>query len=440
MAAPTPPRISTSLTDTTEARATGKWNKGDLSHARRWFVFCSKQEGSGVSPAAGRALGRIAIGWNPKAVAVLTNDPKEGPLDDAETTALLQALLAARAERSIDIAGIAATWLCIILGPNPRHLAFLREEDFRRVDGRHSELSIPRIKGKDAPGRTEFRRRKLDEFAAKLIEDLIAENALRRGLKPWEDETLGLALFARRSPRKQVLGRPQHSYAMHMTPTGISKLVSEVVTALEIHSPRTGKQLEATPRRFRYTFATRLLREGASLEVIRDLLDHTSKETVAAYLNLRGDIIEKLDAVLDLELAPVAQAFMGTLVVDESEAQRGNTRTSRIFALDRDTKAAESVGSCGSFSFCGLAAPGACYTCVKFQPWIDGPHHIVLDNLLKERAERKDRGLNGRLISMNDHTILAVADVVKRCAEVKGALSPLLSCENVLEHTEGGET
>lgn len=405
-----------------EARDSGRWSRGELSHVRRWFRFCSKREESGVSWASGMTLAGITIGGDPKAVAVLTNDPKEGPLDDAETTSLLQALLSARTEGSIDLAGIASVWLCVILGPNPRHLAFLREEDFKRIDGRHPELWVPRIKGKDAPGRTEFRRRKLDEFAAKLIEDLIEENAVRRQIEPWSDDKFGLALFARRSPRMEVLGLPQHAYAIHKTPDEISKLVSETVTALNVHSPRTGRQLEATPRRFRYTFATRLLREGASLEVIRDLLDHTDLQTVSTYLNLRGDIIEKLDAALDLELAPVAQAFMGTLVVSENEALRGDTCTSRIFNLDREKREAEGIGTCGSFSFCGLAAPRACYTCGMFQPWIDGPHDMVLRGLLTDREERRGRGLNGRLVSMNDHTILAVADVVRRCAEAKAGV------------------
>ncbi|ACS43104.1 Hypothetical protein MexAM1_META2p0192 (plasmid) [Methylorubrum extorquens AM1] len=32
-----------------------------------------------------------------------------------------------------------------MLGPNPRMLSMMREEDFRRVDGRHPELCVPRI-------------------------------------------------------------------------------------------------------------------------------------------------------------------------------------------------------------------------------------------------------------------------------------------------------
>lgn len=401
-----------------EARDGGGWSRGELSHVQRWFTFCARREGSGIAEVSARTVGAITIGGDPKAVAVLKSDPKAGPLDDAETTALLQSLAAARETRSIDLQGLAAVWLCVILGPNPRTLALLREEDFRRIDGRHPELSVPRIKGKDAEGRTQFRRRKLDEVAAGLLEELIAENAASRLANPWSDDAFGRALFPRLKPRAAVLGRPQHAYAMHRTPHGMGLLIARTVERLKVISPRTGAPLTAGPRRFRYTFATRLLREGASPNVIADLLDHSDLQTVQVYLNLRGDIVDKLDQAMAMELAPIAQAFLGTLVPSEADAVRGGTRASRIFAGE----AADGIGTCGSHSFCGLAAPRACYTCVKFQPWIDGPHDVVLRLLLGDREERRTRGLDGRIVSMNDNTILAVADVIRRCEEAKQAL------------------
>lgn len=409
-----------------EARDSGSWSKSQLSYALRWFMFCAKREDSGIAEFAARTLGAITIGGGPKAVAVLKLDPKSGPLDDAETTALLQAVAAARATKSIPLKGLAAVWLCIILGPNPRQLSLLREEDFRRIDGAHPELSIPRIKGKDARIRQQFRQRKLDEVAASLIEELIAENAARRLAEPWTDEQFGRALFFRDSHRKNLLGRPRHEYAMHATSIEMGRLVEKTVMSLEVHSPRTGKTLAAGPRRFRYTFATRLLREGASPNVIADLLDHSDLQTVRHYLNLRGDIVDKLDAAMAMDLAPIAQAFLGTLVASEGEALQGTTRTSRIFAATNDPTD-EAVGTCGSLSFCGLAAPRACYTCVKFQPWIDGPHDAVLRTLLSDREERRARGLNGRIVSMNDNTILAVADVIRRCEEAKGTVPQITS-------------
>lgn len=72
------------------------------------------------------------------------------------------------------------------------------------------------------------------------------------------------------------------------------------------------------------------------------------------------------------------------------------------------------MGSCGKHGFCGLLAPVACYTCVSFQPWLDGPHEAVLDYLLGER-ERLTSTADLRIAAINDRTILAVAEVVRLC-------------------------
>lgn len=402
-----------------EARDEARFSRGELSHIQRWFGFCARREGSGVNRTSGSIVDAITIGGDSKAVAVLTLDPKGGPLDDAETTALLQALAAAHEKGTVPIAGLVAVWLCVILGPNPRMLAMMREEDFRRVDGRHPEIAVPRIKGKDALGRTRFKVRKLDERFAKMIEELIAANRAARAGSGWEDEGYAAALFPRREPNPSLKDRPQHSWALHCTSKEVSHLVAKTVRSLDVHSPRTGETLQASPRRFRYTFATRLLREGASPQVVGELLDHKDLQTVRAYMNLRGDLVEKLDAAMAMELAPMAQAFLGTLVGSEAEAVRGDTRASRIFGAGVSSEGG--LGTCGSFSFCGLAAPRACYTCVRFQPWIDGPHARILDELLEQREERRKRGLDGRLITMTDNTILAVADVVQRCEDARRA-------------------
>lgn len=204
---------------------------------------------------------------------------------------------------------------------------------------------------------------------------------------------------------------------MHRSAGLIAALVMRTVVSLDVRSPRTGEALKAGPRRFRYTFATRLLREGASPEVVWDLLDHKDLQTIRAYLNLRGKLVEKLDAAMAMELAPMAQAFLGMLVGSEAEAVRGDTRASRIFGAGPSAEGG--LGTCGSLSFCGLAAPVACYTCGRFQPWIDNPDAQVLDGLLRHREERRERGLDGRLITMNDNTILAVAEVVRLCDDAR---------------------
>jgi hypothetical protein len=76
------------------------------------------------------------------------------------------------------------------------------------------------------------------------------------------------------------------------------------------------------------------------------------------------------------------------------------------------------MGNCGEHGFCGLLAPIACYTCRSFQPWLDGPHDAVLEHLICER-ERLLAGSDVRIASINDRTILAVAEVIRRCDEIR---------------------
>jgi hypothetical protein len=85
------------------------------------------------------------------------------------------------------------------------------------------------------------------------------------------------------------------------------------------------------------------------------------------------------------------------------------------------------MGKCGLKSFCGFNAPIACYTCKSFKAWLDGPHEAVLHHLIKER-ERLLETSGKRIASVNDRTILAVAAVIQRCAEM-AALPDGSACE-----------
>jgi hypothetical protein len=85
----------------------------------------------------------------------------------------------------------------------------------------------------------------------------------------------------------------------------------------------------------------------------------------------------------------------------------------RLF--DREARKLATVGSCGSFGYCGLFAPVACYTCSLFQPWLDGPHEAVLADLVRRRERNLERGTDQNSPQLHDLTIYAVAEVVERC-------------------------
>lgn len=389
-----------------------------LHYARKWYLWCCDQGFDGFSPEVAFQLEERVFGGNSKGDAVRSADPEQGPLLDAEIVALNSALRASRLTGILTLQDQVALWLCIGLGSNSGPLALLREEDFRRTtecggEGTIYELAVPRHKKRDSGLRTQFRDRKLNPEIGELVEQLIEDN--RSSFPQRNGDSDGRPLFRRWTARKDL---PQHGpgsdYCYHHRASDFTAIVRRAVEVLGVISPRTGRPLRVSARRLRYTFATRLVREGASQRVLAQLLDHSDLQNVQVYFDVKSDIVEHLDAATALELGPLSQAFLGTLVRTEGDALRGDRRSSRIYHFDKDADRLDGLGTCGSFSFCGLTAPIACYTCVRFQPWMDAPHDKALSALLSERQRRHEAELDPSMVMLFDRTILAIASVIKR--------------------------
>lgn len=401
--------------------STGRENARKLMH---WYRWACDQGFEQFDPDVAFRLATTTFGSSPKGRAVLSLDPEEGPLLDVELVALLNALRAADETGKIGLQERVAVWLCLALGANPGQFVMLRDGDFERIDGIGKEsiyqLSVPRIKKRYAQERSEFKVRKLVPELGRMVEELLKRNRERCRREFNEDgaPSVAVPLFMRNGPRltlPEVLGE----FKASMTRGDFTEMVAASVEALGVMSPRTGRVLRVTTRRFRYTFATRLVREGASQRVVAEALDHSDLQHVQVYFDLKSDIVEKLDTAMALTLGPLSQAFLGHLVHNEQDAVRGESKGSRIYRHARNEGRIEPIGTCGSFSFCGLTAPVACYTCIKFQPWVDAPHEQVLADLLAERNRREESGLDGKMVGLMDTAILAVADVVTRAAAIK---------------------
>lgn len=387
-----------------------------LHYLRHWYRFCVDQGCSAFSEEVAFELDARVVGGNKKGHAVLSLDPSEGPLNDLEITALLNALRAAGQSNYITLAELAALWLCIAFGSNPLQLALLRESDVIVIEEegrRFIQVNVPRVKKRTEAPRREFRLRKLNQEIGQVILDLMDENRRRRDARGWWDSDHALPLFVRGSPRTDEDG-PMSEYARHLYASELTALVRNAVDSLEVISPRTGRRLEVTPRRLRYTYATRLVREGVSKRELADLLDHTDLQNVQVYFDIKSDIVESLDKAMALALGPVAQAFLGKIVRAEPEAVRGDDPSSRVKTLDKTSDQVVSLGTCGQHSFCGFLAPVACYTCAQFQPWMDGPHDVILNDLLATRDRKLAAGQDGRMVAIYDSTILAIGDVISR--------------------------
>jgi len=198
--------------------------------------------------------------------------------------------------------------------------------------------------------------------------------------------------------------------------------MKELEKQLDVYSERTGKRLNLSTRRFRYTLGSNIAREGKGELIIAEALDHSDTQNVGVYVKNLPDVVERIDRAVALELAPLAQAFQGVLIESETEAERGDDKSSRI------GNAEVNVGNCGSYGFCGAMAPIACYTCRHFQPWVDGPHEIILDELIDKRDQVLRNTQDIKVASSNDRLILAVAQVIRRCNAKKAERLQLEQC------------
>ena len=391
---------------------------------RLWYTWCADMGFPHFDPDVANELELLTIGADPRGVAVLSSDPNKGPLSNADFNALCNQLKNFKYDQlsAATLFSYCLVWLCIALGCNVKNIAYLCEEDLKVFEDKESDerlyiLHVPRIKKPGKYFRDEFKARKIHPFIGRMLEQLISENKSRR-LNSLEWKRFGKGalypLFMRDKPNYKWLHSDAQPFAWFHESGSLRHLMLKFVDQLSIPTASVAEEtIRVYPRRLRYTFATRLVKEGASPQVVAEALDHTDLQHVMVYFNVRNDIVNFLDRA-NPKLVAVAQMFTGLLVEDESQAERGNDPTSRIY-LPPGTRSFEPIGNCGSMGFCSQAAPIACYTCRFFRPWRDAPHHKVFDFLADLRQRKIEAGADIKNIQIHDCTLMAVAHVIKLC-------------------------
>lgn len=370
-------------------------------------------------------INQLSLRGNIKGEAVRTLDPNTGPFSDIELEAIHESSNFAYSKGEIDLEEYLLVWLFSALGARPIQYAALKIRDFIVIKEKGQTpvylLWLPRAKQRNIVIRTEFKERKLIPQIGELVEKHIET------LKSTHPDLLNnlndYPLFPRIKKRAGIPAIP--GFEFHHTSKSISIKLQQIFDKLTVISERTGKPINIHARRFRYTLGTRAAMEGAGELVIAELLDHTDTQNAGVYVEARPEIIERIDKAVAMQLAPLAQAFCGVIIDDERNGTRGDDPTSRVIDPQSDPSL-NPVGTCGKYGFCGFAAPVACYTCRNFQPWLDGPHEAVLDRLIKEREDIATKTADLRIASVNDRTILAVADVVRRCREIRASRKLLI--------------
>lgn len=389
---------------------TTSWYLGSLSGLlKKWHSLGYL----GVTADAAALLKQLRNQGNQKGAAVLTHDPIHGPYTDIELQSLQSSLDRAYAAGEADIEGYLLAYLFMLLGQRPVQYAALKIRDVGVAYAKDGTalytIRVPRAKQRNQLSRAEFKDRILIPQVGELLVQYSKE--LLKTFHGLLADPLDGPLF----PARRRRGNEPDGFEYHRTTQTIADLLERTLRRLSVMSERTGQLLHITAMRFRRTVATRAAMEGHGELIIAELLDHTDTQNVGVYIEARPEIVERIDRAMAMYLAPMAQAFAGVIIDNESLATRSEDPSSRV-CDPRFARSMKPMGSCGKHGFCGFLAPIACYTCVSFQPWLDGNHEAVLDYLIGER-DRLAAQTDLRIASVNDRTILAVAEVVSLCNE-----------------------
>lgn len=402
-----------------------------LGHIRIFLQKLTKLGLGGVDPAVITLLDRLNLKRNLEGEAVRLRCPHKGALSPIEFGALQSRVTDAFESAAMALDDFALTTLFAATGRRPVQLGDLKHVDLievRSSDGLSEFiLNVPRRKQRGTTWRDLFKPVALVPEIGQVMKTLIQEN-----LATLPVEYLGLArqslemcpLFPNwkaieENKAKSALAIESllKSETLHVATGSLRKKLEANISSLSIPSERTGRALEVFPTRLRRTVATNAAREGYGPLAIAEILDHSTDSHARVYTENVPEHVDAINAAVARQLAPLAQAFAGVLVDSEADATRGQDKTSRI-----RSEAGSEAGSCGRFGFCGACAPIACYTCRNFEPWLNGDHEEILEHLLSERTRIMDQTQDPVMASVNDRTILGVAEVIRRCEERKQEL------------------
>ncbi|WP_374592625.1 site-specific integrase [Aquabacterium sp.] len=382
-----------------------KWRIGTLNGLLQKWVDLQLP---GVTPECATYLREHRKPGNTKGDAVRTRDPVKGPFSEAEYTALYSAANAAYGKGELPLWTLLLARLLLACGGRISQYASLKLCDF---NPQTSVLKLPQVKTGLDHARSSFLEFDISAQTSQLIvafrDELLASGAAD------DSAFFSTDLVMPRGPRKSIRSEGD-LFLGHCTPGMLSLWFVQLMRDI---APPTARldyaPMPVAPKRFRYTFGTRMAEEGASKLVIAERLGHADLQNVDCYVSASPKIVESYDKALSKFLAPLAQAFKGQVVEDEDHSTHQGAPGSRIHDFRVTT---EGLGSCaGKASGCGFNKPVACYSCFRFEPWLDAPHEKVLHRL---EADRQKWSSDDRMAAINEEPIRAVKEVISLCAQI----------------------
>jgi hypothetical protein len=395
----------------------GKDREWSISKLRSFFRFWYCSGLWGVSDGFISATDKLVFSGGPKGRPVREKCPVSGPYTPIEMQGIITGINNAFANRELEITPYLATLLLAQMGVRRKQAVQLVFGDFKNQHGKLS-VAMPRAKQRGADHRDAFTNFEISEdlYAAVMLQKQYVIDHISVCQPDIESLSDFLPVFPKFDAFRNQTIRSERDITPghHSTRISFAELLHVTERIINVHSERTGMPLHLTASRFRRSLGTDLAREGHGVSVIATSLDHTDHQHAGVYIESSAEFATRLDMRIGKALAPMAQAFAGVIVKSEKSAIRGSDPTSRV----RSQNGVANIGSCGEFGFCGAHAPVACYTCSRFQPWLDAPHEDVLFELYEERKETLAMTGDETIAGILDRQILAVEDVIARCAEI----------------------
>lgn len=403
--------------------------------AIRGFIYQWEQLGlPGVSSSVASWLEEQIITGNEKGRAVRQWCPYSGPYSTTELGSILEWATDAFRDGVIDYDVHALIYLLATTGQRGIQLRKMRAKDLlASVSGRGNQtaenyvLNIPMAKERLA---SRFR----GEFLAKpvtrsiyLVASHLRDQARQRvsrmlATKLTDKEASELPLFPSWNRIKKFLKKEgkskerffqEHSVrpnTFHITDRELRALLTQDFNQVcPLVCETTGEPLMLSARRFRYTYGTNCARQGLVGRYLARALGHRDDQNIHCYVETSPEIADRINHLMSGPLATVSQALSGQLVSSERDAIRGDDPRSRI-----KNDVMQNVGTCGSYDFCP-SGWRSCYTCSRFQPWLDAPHAHALENLLEERQTMVSAGCSDLVIQTSDRLINAIKKVIELC-------------------------
>ena len=405
-----------SLTDETECR---------LGALKAFLTAWNEWGHDGVNNEIVEYLDTLTLKGITKGKAVRRACPYSGPLTSNELGALLDWVSNAFNKGLVSLAQFSYFVALVFTGRRAVQIRSLRAIDLihrNDANGHDYIVKVPRVKQPGVGFRKAFRSLSVTEDLYILLKNQseasqveverilgkVLPEDLRREIPIFLHEDRVLDLKSLEQLKSWLTETPDF---LHMTHNGSMAILKSVAVKNQARSERTGEVINFTSRRFRYTKATNLAKRGISGVALAMALDHSDTQHIDVYTANTEEMAEQIDEIMAPILAPLAQAFVGTLITTERDALRANDPHSRV---KNDNN--KSVGNCGTFAFCA-SGYRACYTCTNFQPWRDAPHEEVLEEILNERDRQRDAGVSSGVIGSTDRLLLAVQQVILMCKQ-----------------------